>query len=118
MFGKWIYPSNSCPIHLNLMENRTLKEMMDALLISSGLPQNLCGGTILTAKRNNKMFCFSERKQFCLFRTQSIPYEKWKGRKSNLKYFKVWGCLAKVQVPIPKRIKIGPKTVDCNIRLE
>ena len=25
----------------------------------------------------------------------------------------MWGCLAKVQVPIPKRVKIGPKTVDC-----
>ena len=26
---------------------------------------------------------------------------------------KCGGCLAKVQVPIPKRVKIGPKTVDC-----
>ena len=26
---------------------------------------------------------------------------------------KVWGCLAKVQVPLPKRTKLGPKTVDC-----
>ena len=25
----------------------------------------------------------------------------------------MWGCLVKVQVPIPKRVKIGPKTVDC-----
>jgi hypothetical protein len=25
----------------------------------------------------------------------------------------VWGCLAKVAVPIPKKIKIGPKIVDC-----
>ena len=25
----------------------------------------------------------------------------------------MWGCLAKVQVPKPKRVKIGPKTVDC-----
>ena len=25
----------------------------------------------------------------------------------------MWGCLAKVQVPLPKRVKIGPKTVDC-----
>ena len=25
----------------------------------------------------------------------------------------MWGCLAKVQVPILKRVKIGPKTVDC-----
>ncbi|PHU21498.1 hypothetical protein BC332_06605 [Capsicum chinense] len=46
-------------------------------------------------------------------KTQSIPYEKWKRRKPNLKYLKVWGCLAKVQVPMPKRVKIGPKTMDC-----
>ena len=25
----------------------------------------------------------------------------------------MWGCLAKVMVPIPKRIKIEPKTIDC-----
>ena len=25
----------------------------------------------------------------------------------------MWGCLAKVAVPIPKKVKIGPKTVDC-----
>ena len=30
-----------------------------------------------------------------------------------MKYFKVRGCLAKVQVPMPKRVKIRPKTVDC-----
>ena len=46
-------------------------------------------------------------------KTNVIPYEKWKGRKHNLKYFKVWGCLAKAQVPIPKRVNIGSKTVDC-----
>ena len=37
---------------------------------------------------------------------------------SNLKYFKVWGCLAKIHVPIPKRIEIGPNTMDCNFGLE
>ena len=30
----------------------------------------------------------------------------------NLNYLKVWGCLAKVTVPKPKKVKIGPKTVD------
>ena len=25
----------------------------------------------------------------------------------------MWGCLAKVMVPIPKRIKIGSKIIDC-----
>ncbi|PHT29367.1 hypothetical protein CQW23_31044 [Capsicum baccatum] len=86
-------------------KNRTLKERMNALLISSGLPQNLWGEAIRTAN------CILNRVPHT--KTQSIPYGKWKGRKPNLKYFKVWGCLAKVQVPIPKRVKIGPKTVDC-----
>ena len=25
----------------------------------------------------------------------------------------MWGCLAKVEVPLPKRVKIGPKKIDC-----
>ena len=40
------------------------------------------------------------------------PYELWKGHTPNLNYFRVWGCLAKVGIPEPKRKKIGPKTVD------
>ena len=31
----------------------------------------------------------------------------------NLNYLKVWGCLAKVAVPKPKKVKVGLKTVDC-----
>ncbi|KAL0411696.1 UNVERIFIED_CONTAM: hypothetical protein Slati_3759300 [Sesamum latifolium] len=42
----------------------------------------------------------------------STPFELWKGRKPSLKYFPVWGCLAKVLVPEHKRKKLGPKTVD------
>ena len=26
---------------------------------------------------------------------------------------KLWGCLAKVLIPLPKRTKLGPKTIDC-----
>ena len=78
---------------------------MNALLISSGLPQNLWGEAILTTNQILNAMPHSK--------TNVIPFEKWKGRKPNLKYFKVWRCLAKVQVPIPKRVIIGPKTVDC-----
>ena len=46
-------------------------------------------------------------------KTQQTPYEKWKGRMPNLNYLKVWGCLTKVAVPKPKKVKVGPKTVDC-----
>ena len=37
----------------------------------------------------------------------------WKGRKPSYKYLRVWGCLAKVEVPPPKQVAIGPKTNDC-----
>ena len=46
-------------------------------------------------------------------KTNKTSYELWKGRVPSYKFLKVWGCLAKVVVPIPKRTKIGPKTVDC-----
>ena len=85
-------------------KNQTLKEIMNVLLISSDLPQNLWEKVILTTNRILNRVPHSK--------TQSIPYKKWKGRKSYLKYFNVWGCLAKVQVPIPKRVRIGPKKVD------
>ena len=95
-----------------------LKEMMDALFISSGLHKICVEELSLLQKGTTKSFVCLERKQFCLIRIQSFPYEKWEGRKSNLKYFKVWGYLVKVQVPIPKRIKKGHVTVDCKIRFE
>ena len=41
------------------------------------------------------------------------PYEMWNGRKTSLSYLRTWGCLAKVNVPIPKKRKLGPKIVDC-----
>ena len=86
-------------------KNRTFIEMMNALMINSGSSQNLLGEAILTG--NIILNRVPHRK------TQSIPYELWKGRKLNLKYFKVWGCLAKVEVRLLKRVKIRPKTIDC-----
>ena len=86
-------------------KNRTLKEMMNALLLSSGLPQNLWGEAILSA--NYILNRIPHKK------TNKSPYELWKGRRHSYKYLKVWGCLAKVAVPIPKKVKIGPKNVDC-----
>ncbi len=34
-------------------------------------------------------------------------------RKPSLSYLRTWGCLTKVNVPITKKRKLGPKTVDC-----
>ena len=46
-------------------------------------------------------------------KTKKTPYELWKGEKPSYQFLKVWGCLAKVAIPIPKRIKIGSNSVDC-----
>ena len=86
-------------------KNITLKEMMNAMLISSGLPQNLWGEAILSA---NYILNRIPPK-----RTNQTTYELWKGHKPSYNYLKIWGCLAKVAVPIPKKTKIGPKTVNC-----
>lgn len=74
-------------------KNRTLKEMMNAMLISLGLPSNLWGEVVLSACYilNRVPFKGSDK----------TPYELWKGRQPYYAYFKVWGCLAKVVIPKP-----------------
>ncbi|RVX22336.1 Retrovirus-related Pol polyprotein from transposon TNT 1-94 [Vitis vinifera] len=86
-------------------KNRTLKEMMNAMLISSSLPQNMWGEAILTA---NYLLNKVPKKK-----AEKTPYELWKGRKPSYTYLRMWGCLAKVAVPPRKKVKIGPKTIDC-----
>jgi hypothetical protein len=44
---------------------------------------------------------------------EKTPYEEWIERKPSLSYLCTWGCLAKINVPINKKRKSGPKTVDC-----
>jgi hypothetical protein len=86
-------------------KNRTLKEMMNAMLNSSGLSQTMWGEAVLSA---NYLLNRVPRKKL-----DKTPYELWKGRKPSYNHLKVWGCLAKVLAPLPKKMKIGPKTVDC-----
>ena len=86
-------------------KNRTLKEMMNALLISSNAPDNLWGEAILSACHLQNRIPHKK--------IGKTPYELWKGYTPNLQYLKVWGCLAKVLLPEPKKRKIGSKTSDC-----
>lgn len=41
------------------------------------------------------------------------PYEIWKNRKSNISYFKVWGCLTYCKNIDPKRTKLGHRGIKC-----
>src|SRR3954468_475067 len=86
-------------------KNRTLTDLVNAMLDTSGLSKVWWGEAIMTAchvlncvPTNNKTI---------------TPFEEWERKRLKLSYLRTWGCLAKVNVPIPKKRKLGPKTVDC-----
>ena len=97
------------PIHLNkmgLLNVRTdFKRNDKCITIKFWTTSQFVGEAILSA--NYILNRIPHKK------TNKSPYELWKGRRPSYKYLKVWGCLAKVAVPIPKNVKIGLKTVDC-----
>jgi len=78
--------------------------MMNSMLVSSGLFDNMWGEAVWTA-------CFILNR-VPHKKLDQTPYELWKGYAPNLNYLKVWGCLAKVALPSHKRSNIGPKTFD------
>ncbi|KAL0348559.1 UNVERIFIED_CONTAM: Retrovirus-related Pol polyprotein from transposon TNT 1-94 [Sesamum angustifolium] len=86
-------------------KNRTLKEMMNAMLLSSGMPENMWGEAVLSA-----CYILNRVPHKKLDKT---PYELWKGYTPNLNFLKVWGCLAKVAYPEHRKTNIGTKTFDC-----
>jgi len=85
-------------------KNGTLKEMMNAIVLSSGLPDNMWGEVVLSA-------CYILNR-VPHKKLDQTPYELWKGYAPNLSSLRVWDCLAKVPLPDFKRENIGPKTFD------
>ncbi|KAA0038001.1 ty1-copia retrotransposon protein [Cucumis melo var. makuwa] len=96
---------NTSESHETERKNGTLKEMMNAMLLSSGLSDNIWGEVVLSA-------CFVLNR-IPHKRLDKTPYELWKGHAPNLSYLKVWGCLAKVPFPALKKSTVGSKTFDC-----
>jgi hypothetical protein len=84
-------------------KSRTLVDMLNAMILSARLPFNLWGEALLTA-------CHVHNRVLSK-KIQSSPYELWNGRKPNLNYFKMWGCIAYFRVPDPKRTKLGPRAI-------
>ncbi|KAJ9556753.1 hypothetical protein OSB04_011367 [Centaurea solstitialis] len=80
-------------------KNRTLKNMINSMLITSGAPHSLWVEACLTA--NSILNKIPHKK------CNQSPYELWKGRFPTFKRMKVW-------VAWPKfKTKLGPKTIDC-----
>lgn len=86
-------------------KNRTLTDLVNAMLDTASLSKAWWGQALLTSCHVlNKVPNMNKEK---------TPYEEWSGRKPSLSYLRTWGCLAKVNVPIAKKRKLGPKTMDC-----
>jgi hypothetical protein len=85
--------------------NRTLTELVNVMLDTAGLSKEWWGETILTACHILNRVSTKNK--------EITPFGEWKKKRLNLSYMRTWGCLAKVNVPINKKCKLGPKTVDC-----
>ncbi|GKB11835.1 zinc finger, CCHC-type containing protein [Tanacetum coccineum] len=86
-------------------KNKALKEMVNAMLSSSGLSDRFGGEAMLTTcyllnrvpnKRNN-----------------TTPYELWYKKRPNMTFLQVWGCRAIVRLSDPKRKTMGEKVIYC-----
>src|SRR3954467_11397913 len=86
-------------------KNRTLTDLVNAMLDTSGLSKAWWGEAILTACHVLNKIPTKDK--------EITPFEEWEKKRLKLSYLRTWGCLAKVNVPIPKKRKLGPKTIDC-----
>ena len=48
-------------------------------------------------------------KRFPTKNKEITPFEEWEKKRVKLSYLRTWGCLAKFNVPIPKKRKLGQK---------
>ena len=75
------------------------------MLDTAGLSKEWWGDAILTACHVLNRVPIKNKK--------ITPFEEWEKKRTTLSYLGTWGYLAKVSVPITKKRKFGPKTVDC-----
>jgi hypothetical protein len=86
-------------------KNQTLTDLVNAMLESIDMPYEWWVEAILTTNFVLNRVVTKNR--------EVTPYEGWNERKSNINFLRTWGCLAKVNLPEPKKRKLGPKIVDC-----
>jgi hypothetical protein len=76
-------------------KNRTLTDLVNAMLDSADLSKSWWGEAALVA-------CYTLNR-VPSSKGEVTPYEGWKGHKPTLRFLRAWGCLAKVNVPAWKK---------------
>jgi hypothetical protein len=85
-------------------KNCILTDLVNAMLSTTRLSKEWWGEAILTACHVLNRVPTKNK--------EITPFEELEKRRLNLSYLRTWGCLAKLNVPINKKRKLGPKTVD------
>jgi len=83
-------------------KNRTLVETARSMLSHAGLPKMYWAEAVAAAAYVSNRVPTSVIKD-------KTPYESWYGRKPNLGYLKVFGCMAYAHVPSAERHKLDKK---------
>jgi hypothetical protein len=84
--------------------NRTLTDLVNCMLDTTRLSKAWWKVTLLTSCHVLNRVPIKNK--------EKTPYEQWIGKKPSPSYLRIWGYLAKVNVPINKKRKLGPKIVD------
>jgi hypothetical protein len=82
-----------------------LTDLVNAMLETVRLSKEWWGEAILTACHVLNRVPMKNK--------EVTPFDEWDKKSLTLSYLRTWGCLAKVSMPINKKHKLGPKTVDC-----
>ena len=65
-------------------KNKVIQEMAKAMLHNKDVARNLWGEAVNTV-------CHTVNRVYFRLGTKKTPYELWKGRKPNVKYFRIFG---------------------------
>ena len=82
-------------------KNRTLTDLVNAMLDVSGLSKEWWGEAILTSCHVLNRVPTKNK--------EITPYDKWKKKRPTLSYLRTWGCLAKVNLPINRSESLDQK---------
>ena len=89
-------------------------DMVNAMLLNSKAPENFNGKALyLLVTFLNESLTRTHLSVCYIFNwiphkdSNMTPYEFWKKRAPRIGYLNVWGCLAKVAIPEPKKGNLG-----------
>jgi transposase InsO family protein len=82
-------------------KNRTLTDLVNAMLDTSGLFKAWWGEAILTACHVLNRVSTKNK--------EITPFEKWEKKRLKLSYLRTWGCLAKVNLQYPRSKSLDQK---------